>query len=81
MRSTCHSEDDSDNWRVLPLQQFYLSEHGRVCPRSFWCLMAFAITFEDEDSMIVRSGAARLRHVPLKFDSPVNDRSLTFHFN
>ncbi|VVD31773.1 hypothetical protein [Paraburkholderia dioscoreae] len=81
MRNKYHSNDDSDNWRVMSLQAFDLLEHVRDCGGKLWCMMAFAAVLEDASSLIVKTGAPRIRYVPLGFESPKDTEIVTFSFD
>ncbi len=81
MRNKYHGTDDTNNWRVIPLQEFDLLEHARGCDGTLWCMMAFGAVFEDSNSMIVKTGAPRMRYVPLKFTPPTDPDEITFSFN
>jgi len=77
MRNKYHGNDDSDNWRVMPLQEFDLLDHIRQCDDTLWCMMAF----EDASSMVVQLGAPRIRYVPLKLTLTTDSDEITFSFN
>jgi hypothetical protein len=63
---------------MLPLQQFDLLAHGQDCQRPFWCMMAFGITFEDENSINGFSISFVTNSIPLGFVSmKANSKTLT----
>ncbi|BCM12955.1 hypothetical protein MAFF241648_21450 [Ralstonia solanacearum] len=81
MRNKYHSKDDSGNWRVISLQDFDLLEHAHGIDGKLYCQMAFGFTMADEHSMLVATGAPRVRYVPLPFDIPKDEKRITFSFN
>jgi hypothetical protein len=83
MRNKYHGQDDSNNWRVMPLQAFDLMGHARECgcDSTLWCMMAFGVVFEDANSMVVSLGAPRIRYVPHKFTLSTGNDKVTFSFN
>jgi hypothetical protein len=81
MRNTYHADDDSNNWKCIPLHEFDLLEHARVLDGKVNCMMAFGFSMNDEQSLIVASGAPRLRLVPLPFTVPADTDQITFSFN
>jgi hypothetical protein len=81
MRNKYHGNDDSNNWQVMPLQEFDLLAHVRECDGTLWCMMTFGAVLEDENSLIVKTGAPRIRYVPLKFAPPTGAEEITLSFN
>ncbi len=81
MRNKYHSKDDSGNWRVISLQDFDLLEHAHGIDGKLYCQLAFGFSMADRDSLLVATGAPRVRYVPLPFDIPKKERQVTFSFN
>ena len=82
MRNKYHGEDDSASWQVMPLQAFDLLEHARTCcDGTIHCMMAFGLPMEDAGSIIVKTGAPRLRYRPHPFTPPADAEALTFSFH
>ncbi|MBN3762365.1 hypothetical protein [Burkholderia sp. Ac-20365] len=80
MRNKYHGNDDSDNWRVMSLQEFDLLGHVQGCGGKLWCMMAFAAVLEDTNSLIVKTGAPRIRYVPLEFTPSKGAAAITISF-
>ncbi|HVI41596.1 MAG TPA: hypothetical protein VM577_13165 [Anaerovoracaceae bacterium] len=81
MRNEYHRKDDSGNWRVISLQDFDLLEHAHGIDGKLYCQLAFGFSMADRDSILVYTGAPRVRYVPLPFDIPKNEKQVTFSFN
>lgn len=81
MRNKYHSKDDSGNWRVIPLQEFDLLEHAHALDGKLNCMMTFGFSMADEESMLVVTGAPRIRYIPLPFDIPKEIEEITFSFD
>lgn len=81
IRNKYHQKDDSNNWRVIPLQQFDLLQHVRDCDGELWCMMGFGVTLEEPGSVIVATGAPRTRYTPFHFAPPTDRDDVTFLFN
>jgi len=81
MRNKYHSKDDSGNWKVISLQDFDLVEHAHGIKGKLNCQLAFGFTMADQGSILVATGAPRVRYVPLPFDIPKEERQVTFSFN
>lgn len=81
MRNEYHSKDDSGNWKIISLQDFDLLEHAHGIDGKLYCQLAFGFSMADENSLLVATGAPRVRYVPLPFDIPKNETKITFSFN
>lgn len=81
MRNQYHSKDDSGNWKVISLQDFDLLGHAHGLDGKLYCQMAFGFSMADENSMLVATGAPRVRYVPLPFEIPKEQGKVTFSFN
>ena len=80
-RNKYHQKDDSNNWRVLSLQEFDLMQHVRDCDGELWCMMGFGVTLEEPGSIIVATGVPRTRYTPLRFAPSTDNDEVTFLFN
>jgi hypothetical protein len=81
MRNKFYQQGDSNNWRIIPLQEFDLLKHARDCGGELWCMMTFGLVMEDATSIIVATGAPRVRYVPFHFQPPTDTDDITFLFN
>ena len=45
------------------------------------CMMTFGFTMAESESLIVKTGAPRIRYAPLSFTLPDDIESITFSFN
>ncbi|KAB0640674.1 hypothetical protein F7R25_04035 [Burkholderia stagnalis] len=81
MRNKYHSKDDSANWKIISLSDFDLLEHAHGIDGKLYCQLAFGFSMADENSMLVATGAPRVRYVPLPFDIPKKEKKITFSFN
>ncbi|MBB2928774.1 hypothetical protein [Paraburkholderia silvatlantica] len=81
MRNKYYASDDSNNWGIISLQKFDLLQHVRACNGKLFCMMTFGFSFEDAHSIIVKTGAPRIRYVPLPFEPPADTDEITFLFN
>ncbi|KVV20873.1 hypothetical protein WK78_26555 [Burkholderia cepacia] len=81
MRNKYHSKDDSGNWKVIALQDFDLLEHAHGVDGKLYCQLAFGFAMADQHSMLVATGAPRVRYVPLPFDVDKKETRVTFSFN
>lgn len=80
-RNKYHQKDDSNNWRVIPLQEFDLLQHVHDCDGELWCMMGFGVTMEKPGSIIVATGAPRVRYAPLYFSPSTDSKELTILFD
>jgi hypothetical protein len=81
IRNTYHGPGDSNNWRAIPLSDFDLLGHAKGISGKLNCMMAFGFTMTDSGSMIVKTGAPRIRYAPLSFTLPAEIEAITFSFN
>lgn len=81
MRNTYHSANDSGNWKSLPLHEFDLLEHSRALGGKLTCNVAFGFALGRDQSIIVSTGAPRVRYVPLTFSLSTDEDKITFSFN
>ncbi|MGV8920090.1 MAG: hypothetical protein ACOH2R_20175 [Pseudomonas sp.] len=81
MRNKYHKTDDSGHWKIIPLSEFDLLDHAHRLPGTLNCMMAFGFSMSDMGSIIVASGAPRVRYVPLPFDISKDACGITFSFN
>ncbi|HUA80073.1 MAG TPA: hypothetical protein VL997_06860, partial [Dyella sp.] len=75
-----YGEDESSNWRVIPLQAFDLLEHARGTDGPMQCMLAFGFAMQDAETVIC-SNCPRLRMVSFPYSVRRDAQTVTFSFH